>query len=69
MKWTWKPPYGTTRVVYRFALFPIRCNSGSAAWLEFVYICQIYTSRFTKWENMYFGTREDWTINNLQSTE
>jgi len=68
MKWTWKPLYGTTRVVYRFALFPIRCNSGDAAWLEFVYVEQMYTMR-QGWVNLRFTTREDWAINNLQSTE
>lgn len=37
------PKPGEHRVVKRFALFPIWCQSGEWAWLEWVNVEQMYT--------------------------
>lgn len=59
MRWTEsierKPYHGETRIVSKFAIFPIVCENGEAAWLEKVNIKQEYRiDPSGDWHNMNF---------------
>jgi hypothetical protein len=52
------PEVGTTRVIAKFAIFPISIN-GETKWLEMVYIKQIFNTEisdegFPSWKNCEF---------------
>lgn len=53
-------PYGgETRIVKRFALFPVKTDA-EWAWLEVVYILQVFSGRYQYWQNNEFVSREKW---------
>lgn len=51
MKWS-RPYIGDTRIIRRFALFPIKTND-EIYWLTWVTICQSWNYVKGKWENDY----------------
>ena len=50
------PTTGETRIVRKFALFPIAINA-EIRWLEMVTIYQSYNTRHKGWNNDYFETK------------
>jgi len=49
------PINGEKRIVRKFALFPITCNSKEWAWMEWVTIEQMYYGVFSEgWHNLRF---------------
>lgn len=57
MRWS-SPHHNQTRVVKRFALFPIRIHNDHI-WLEMCYIRQRYSFWSGVWENEEFLTKEE----------
>ncbi len=54
------PRINDTRIVKRFALFPIECRfSTTAKWLTVCYIHQSYIS-FEGWKNNSWATKEEY---------
>lgn len=56
MKWSNKPNFeGETRVVIKFALFPITAD-GETVWLEWVHLQQTYSTNYADsgWKNTAF---------------
>lgn len=66
MKWTIrKPKHGDTRVVRKFALFPISIRSEDGAiieirWLEICYIWQRYDAFYGRWKQSHFVDRVEY---------
>ena len=54
MKWKYKPTYGTRKIIKKFALLPIFCKNGEAAWFESVFIVRMYTQN-EGWINVRFA--------------
>ena len=63
------PAIGEIRIVKKFAFFPITSNRGEWAWLETVYIRQMFVNIFG-WINTYFVDEDEYEMsNNLELSE